>query len=103
MNLRALLLALIAFSLSRAENSLSLSGRITSTEEGPMEGVLVGAKKAGSTITTTVVTDAQGQYRFPASKLPPGRYALRIRAVGYDLDGPTNVEVGSKSTTADLK
>ena len=51
-----------------------------------MEGVLVSAKKAGSTITITVVSDAQGRYSFPAGKLEPGQYALRIRAVGYDLD-----------------
>ena len=51
-----------------------------------MEGVLVSAKKAGSTITITVVSDKDGRYSFPASKLEPGQYALRIRAVGYDLD-----------------
>jgi virginiamycin B lyase len=68
-----------------------------------MEGVLVSAKKAGSTITITVVSDEQGQYRFPASKLSPGHYALRIRAVGYDLEGPTSVEIGEGNTAADLK
>ena len=51
-----------------------------------MEGVLVSAKKAGSTITITVVSDKDGRFSFPASKLEPGQYALRIRAIGYDLD-----------------
>jgi hypothetical protein len=32
----------------------ALTGQVTSVEEGAMEGVLVSAKKAGSTITTTV-------------------------------------------------
>lgn len=69
-----------------------------------MEGVLVSAKREGSTITVTVVSDEHGRYRFPAAKLPPGRYALRIRAVGYDLDGPSTVEVGAgHSASADLK
>ena len=83
---------------------VALSGHVGSVEEGRMEGVLVGAKRAGSTITVTVVSDAQGQYRFPSSKLPSGEYALRIRAVGYDLEGPGTVEVGAgKTTIADLK
>src|SRR6185369_16033125 len=66
-----------------AEAPAALMGRVTSVEEGPMEGVLVSAKKTGSTITITVVSDSQGQYRFPASRLEPGQYVLRIRAVGY--------------------
>jgi len=46
-----------------------------------MEGVLVTAKKTNSTIAITVVTDAQGRYRFPSAKLEPGHYAISIRAV----------------------
>ena len=41
-----------------------------------MEGVLVSAKKAGSTVTITVVSDAQGNYSFPAAKLEPGQYSV---------------------------
>ena len=52
-----------------AQSSAALGGRVTSAEEGPMEGVLVGAKRAGSTITVTVATDAGGRYSFPAGKL----------------------------------
>ena len=84
--------------------SITLSGRVSSVEEGQMEGVLVSAKKAGSTITITVVSDEQGRYRFPSSKLPPGEYALRVRAVGYDLERANAVNVAAgKSVTADLK
>src|SRR4051794_21105008 len=49
-----------------------LSGTITSAEEGAMEGVLVSAKRVGSTITVTVASDAEGRYAFPAAKLEPG-------------------------------
>jgi virginiamycin B lyase len=90
----------------RAEtsHSIALAGQIGSQEEGHMEGVLVSARRTGSPITITVVSDEQGRYRFPSSKLPPGQYALRIRAVGYDLEGPNSVEVGSvPATIADLK
>jgi len=82
----------------------ALTGQITSTEEGPMEGVLVSAKKDGSTITSTVVSDDQGRYRFPVANLQPGHYSLRIRAVGYDLDGQSAFDVAAgNTTTADLK
>lgn len=76
-----------------------------------MEGVLVNAKKAGSTVTVTVVSDEQGRYSFPRNRLEPGHYSLSIRAVGYEIDpawarpGRRNeVEVTSQTVaTADLK
>jgi virginiamycin B lyase len=83
---------------------VALTGQITSVEEGAMEGVLVSAKKVDSTITITVVSDEQGRYRFPASKLAPGQYSLRIRAVGYDMDAAHDVQLAKGETaTADLK
>ena len=51
---------------SGASAQTALSGLVSSSEEGAMEGVLVSAKKEGSTITTTVVTDEQGRYGFPS-------------------------------------
>ena len=69
-----------------------------------MEGVLVSAKREGSTVTITVVSDSKGQYSFPSSKLAPGRYALAIRAVGYELENPQPAEVAAQKTTQlDLK
>src|SRR5262249_7490238 len=71
---------------SADSTSTALTGTVRSQEEGAMEGVLVSAKKAGSTVTVTVVSDAQGRYSFPRARLEPGRYALRMRAVGYEMD-----------------
>ena len=68
-----------------------------------MEGVLVSAQRAGSPITVTVVSDEHGRFRFPDAKLAPGHYALRIRAVGYDLAGPDAVDVGAGQTDVALK
>src|SRR5438309_506849 len=81
----------------------ALSGRVSSAEEGAMEGVLVSAKAAGSSATITVVSDAQGRYSFPASRLQPGTYSLGIRAVGYVLNGPATATVLPQETTIDLK
>jgi virginiamycin B lyase len=111
MNGRAAVLVAIAVCVAvaysptgRAQSLAAIGGRVTSIEEGQMEGVLVSAKRASSTITVTVVSDALGRFRFPSAKLPPGSYSLRIRAVGYDLDGPQIVEVKTGETaTVDLK
>jgi len=86
-----------------AQSAPALAGQVTSAEEGAIEGVLVSAKKQSSTITVTVVTDARGQYSFPADRLDPGHYAIAIRAVGYNLDGPTAVDVAGVGARADIK
>ena len=82
---------------------IALTGLVSSAEEGPMEGVLVSAKKAASTITITVVSDREGRYRFPAPRLEPGEYALSIRAVGYELDGGATASITAKTATVDLR
>jgi len=76
----------------------ALTGVVTSQDEGAMEGVLVSATRDGSTITTTVVSDAAGRYRFPQGRLEPGAYAIRIRAAGYDLEGDGTAAVAAGST-----
>ena len=69
-----------------------------------MEGVLVTAKKDGGTIAITVVSDDKGRYSFPSTKLSPGSYTLKIRAVGYEIDGPKTAEVAAgKAATVDIK
>ena len=82
----------------------ALTGKITSEREGPMEGVLVSARKPGATVTVTVVSDAKGDYAFPADRLESGRYELTIRAVGYELEGSSGIELSpGKTTHADLR
>src|SRR5579871_151169 len=89
---------------AQTHSPTALTGLVSSAEEGPMEGVLISAKRAGSTMTVTVVSDEHGRYRFPTPKLPSGQYALRIRAVGYDLASPAAITVAAgNATTADLK
>ena len=88
---------------SQTSPAVALAGQVTSAEEGAMEGVLVSAKKAGSTITTTVVTDKTGRYAFPAGRVEPGQYTLTIRAIGYELGAATSVHLaGGAPAKADL-
>src|SRR5262245_36808881 len=87
-----------------AQAPAALTGQVSSAAEGPMEGVVVSAKRDGSTLSISVVSDNTGKFSFPASKLEPGRYSLAIRAVGYDFDGPKTADVGAgRTTTADIK
>jgi virginiamycin B lyase len=85
-----------------AQTGPTLTGKVTSGPEA-LEGVLVSARKDGSTVTVTVVSNEDGRYSFPAGRLEPGQYSLRIRATGYDLDQSAPVAVAAdKTATADL-
>ena len=97
-------LASAAIILTAAQSaSAGLTGSVRSQADGPMEGVLVSAKRAGSTITTTVVSDASGTYSFPRDRLEPGAHVLQVRAVGYELDAPATVDIpAGRGARADL-
>src|SRR5579864_2451633 len=79
--------------MAQAADPAALSGVVSSQQEGPMEGVVVSARRDGANFTVSVVSDAQGKYSFPRSHIEPGKYALSIRAVGYDLKSPGSVEI----------
>src|SRR5436190_24265538 len=79
-----------------------LSGRVVSPE-GPLEGVVVSAKHAGTPVSVSMVSGADGRFAFPAARLTPGSHALRIRATGYELDGPQTVEVSASMKPVELK
>ena len=88
--------------LAAQTGSPALTGKVTAGQDA-LEGVLVSAKKSGSTVTVTVVSDKDGRYSFPAARLEPSQYSLRIRAVGYDLDNSSPVSIAAdKTATADL-
>jgi hypothetical protein len=57
-----------------------LSGTITAAGQ-KLDGVVVSAKKIGSTITTSVYSDADGNYYFPP--LPDGKYNVWAQTLGY--------------------
>jgi streptogramin lyase len=86
-----------------AQAAGKLTGQVTSAEEGAMEGVVVSAKKEGSTVAMSVVSDDKGSFSFPAAKLEPGKYTLRIRAIGYELDEPKTVDVGEDGAPIAVK
>lgn len=91
-------------SLPAQTPTAALTGVVNSAEEGAMEGVLVSAQKTNSPITITVVSDEQGRFSFPTTKLGPRQYSLRIRAIGYELGGTQAANVvAQKATTVNLR
>src|SRR5437867_6680269 len=73
--------SVLAASAAHAADQL-LSGAVTSLSGQRLEGVTVSAKLEGSTIATSVYTDAAGVYVFPP--LPAGRYRVWAQALGFE-------------------
>jgi len=59
-----------------------LEGMVRSADRDALEGVTVSARADGKTFTTSVFTDAQGQYVFP--ELAAGHYRIWAQAVGFE-------------------
>jgi virginiamycin B lyase len=91
------------FAEAQKAGGASLAGRVSSQEEGPMEGVLVSARKDGSNVTVTVASDAHGRYSFPRNRLNPGEYSLSIRAAGYEMDAVKASVTSQKVVATDLQ
>jgi virginiamycin B lyase len=87
-----------------AQNATAFSGKVSSPAETAMEGVIVSAKKDGTNITVSVVSDDKGSFNFPAGRLSAGHYKLSIRAVGYDLQSPKEIDIpAGGGAKADVK
>src|ERR1700722_8438692 len=72
----------VGFAASGASADQLLSGSITSASGQKLEGVQVSAKREGSTITTNVYTDQNGEYFFPP--LAEGKYNVWAQALSFD-------------------
>ena len=94
-----LALLLVAPACAGARPQARLTGRSRPTRKAGWKASA--RQKAGSTITVSVVSDANGE-PLPATRLDDGRYALTIKAVGYRLDGSREIEVdAAKPAVAD--
>jgi mono/diheme cytochrome c family protein len=84
-NMRSILLAsaaLVITSFSAQAADQLLAGAITSASGQKLEGVTVSAKRDGTTITTSVYTDQDGNYYFPP--LADGKYQVWAQALGFE-------------------
>jgi streptogramin lyase len=96
-------LVALSFAAGALAQQAPLSGQVSAPGEPAMEGVVISAKKEGSIVTLSVISDEKGRFAFPAGRLEPGKYALSIRATGYELDGAKTLEIGSSGATQDIK
>ncbi len=83
--MRSMLLATAAAILATTSAQAAdqqLSGMITSATGQKLDGVVVSAKQIGSTITTSVYTDAQGNYYFPP--MAAGKYQVWAQTLGFE-------------------
>jgi len=112
LNRRGVIIAVAALAVSfsggafrlHAQEPVSLTGHIKSDDEGLMEGVAVSARRAGSNMTLTVISNEKGVYAFPQNRLEANQYSITVRAVGYDLASPVTVAVSPQSpATLDLQ
>jgi streptogramin lyase len=89
MNTTRTLLLACAASLAAAAHAADpvLSGAIGARSGQKLDGVTVSAKLEGSTITTSVYTDAGGNYYFPP--LPTGKYRVWAQALGFERSTAT--------------
>src|SRR5580765_7106511 len=62
-----------------AEETMLLSGKITSSTGEALAGIPVKARRANSTMTVAVYSNAKGEYSFPSwSDVTPGSYAVTV-------------------------
>jgi streptogramin lyase len=76
-----------------------LSGTVSAAAGQKLDGVTVSAKKVGSTITTSVYSDKDGNYYFPA--MADGQYKVWAQALGFER-GDATVDLSGAAKRADI-
>lgn len=93
-------LCLIAAPFAFAQQTGSISGKVTATDGSALPGVTVEARSTSLPQPRTSITNEAGDYRLPA--LQPGRYTVTYNLAGMDtatrsvqvlLDADANVDV----------
>jgi streptogramin lyase len=76
-----------------------LSGSVASAAGQKLDGVTVSAKMVGGTITTSVYTDADGNYYFPP--MPEGQYKVWAQALGFErINADVNLSANRRQNLA---
>src|ERR1700687_1086805 len=77
------LAAILPLAAHAAPDGTLLTGTVKSAAGAKMSGVTISAKMDGATITTSVFTDEDGAYYFPA--MNAGHYAVWAQADGFEI------------------
>src|SRR5436189_2875710 len=74
-----------------ASSTGTINGRVSDTSGAVLPGVTVTANSPAMMGVQTAVTNAEGQYRFPA--IPPGTYTLTFEIPGFNTRKNEGVEI----------
>ncbi|WP_206483204.1 TonB-dependent receptor [Thalassotalea sp. G2M2-11] len=98
---RSVTAAAVAMSLGVAmpamANEGNIAGKSITTEGQALSGVSVTIKNLTTGLTRTVLSDAQGNYRFPL--LPAGEYSLEAKKDGFTVLKQDSLRVGAIGST----
>jgi Carboxypeptidase regulatory-like domain len=88
---RVATLITIGFCAASLAYGAEVTGTVKGPDSAPFEGAFVQARNTKTKITMSVLSRKEGRYRIP--NLPAGEYELRIRAVGYQAQPRTGVNL----------
>src|SRR5262249_5716237 len=74
-----------------ASTTGSINGKVAGSRGGVLPGLRVNATSPSAMGVQTAVTDAGGNYRFPA--LPPGTYTLSFELPGFNTLKRENIQI----------
>jgi hypothetical protein len=97
----ALVIALLSCTALLAQQTGSISGRVTATDGSALPGVTVEARSNVLPQPRVTVTDANGDYRLPA--LVPGSYTVTFTLTGMQTVNRRAEVILSQNTVADAK
>src|SRR4051812_40283842 len=81
-----------------ASTTGSINGKVSDTSQGVLPGVTVTAASPSLMGVQNAVTDAGGNYRFPA--LPPGTYTITFELPGFTTLKRENIDIAMGFTAA---
>src|ERR1700716_758862 len=81
-----------------ASTTGSINGKVADSSGGVLPGVTVSATSPSSMGIQSAVTDASGNYRFPA--LPPGTYTVTFELPGFTTLKRENIQISMGFTAA---
>ncbi len=101
-SIMAIVLVLAPVAFSQSKETGAVRGVVADEQGAPLPGVNVTLSGVNLMGVRTFVTDANGEYRFPA--LPPGEYSLRAELNGFGTVVREKIRVNTTATlTLDIQ
>lgn len=76
----------------------TITGSVKGPDGAPFMGAFIVGENAQNRITVSVLSDKDGRYHI--DNLPAGKYTFRIRAIGYQSDPQSGVNLGDKQSAS---